>query len=76
MRGRIFTVASVWIGRPLFSISIVTRPVWPSRLIEATLPTSTPAMRTGDFEWMFTAELNWALSRKPCLNGMCLVKPK
>ena len=35
-------------GRAI-SISIVTRPVLPSRLIDVTLPTLTPAMRTGDF---------------------------
>ena len=62
MRGRIFAVASAWIGSPRDSISIVTSPVLPSRLIEETLPTSTPAMRTGDFEWMFTAVLNCGLA--------------
>ena len=37
IRGRIFSVASEWIGRPCDSISIVTRPVLPSRLIERDL---------------------------------------
>ncbi len=58
IRGLIFSVASEWIGSPRDSISIVTRPVLPSRWIEVTLPTSTPAIRTGDLEWMFTAVAN------------------
>ena len=76
MRGLIFSVASVWIGRPLGSISMFTRPALPSRWIEVTVPTLTPAMRTGDLGWMLTAVVNTAFRRKPCLNGMCLVKPK
>ncbi len=62
IRGRIFTVASLWIGRPRFSISIVTTPVLPSSLTEETLPTSTPAIRPGDLEWMLIAEANTACS--------------
>ena len=62
MRGRIFSVASEWIGRPRDSISIVTSPALPWRLIELTLPTSTPAMRTGDLGWMLSAVANSALS--------------
>jgi hypothetical protein len=56
------SVASEWIGRPRDSISIVTSPALPSRLTERTLPTSTPAIRTGDFGWMFTAVANTAFS--------------
>ena len=32
---------------------MLTRPVLPSRWIELTWPTLTPAMRTGDLGWMF-----------------------
>ncbi len=55
---------------------MVTRPTLPSRLIEETEPTVTPAIRTGDFGWMLTAVANTAFSRKPCLKGMYFVKPK
>jgi hypothetical protein len=63
MRGRIFSVASEWIGRPLDSISIVTMPALPSRLMELTAPTFTPAIRTGDLGWMFWADANTAFRR-------------
>ena len=76
IRGRIFMVASEWIGRPRFSISMLTRPVLPSRLRPVTLPTSTPAIRTGALVLMLRAVANTAFRRYPCLNGMCLVKPK
>ena len=69
-------MASSRIGSPLDSISIVTRPVFPSRLIEVTWPTLTPATRTGDFGLMFWAEANSAWIVYPCLNGIFLVKPK
>ena len=52
MRGRILTVASLWIGSPSSLISIVTS-AWsvPSlRSTDLTLPTLTPAIRTGEFE--------------------------
>ncbi len=55
---------------------MVTTPVLPSRFTEVTVPTLTPAMRTGDLGLMLTAVPNTAFKRKPCLNGMCLVKPK
>ena len=50
MRERIFAVASLWIGRPFSSTSIVTSTVLePSlRSTFTTLPTFTPAMRTGE----------------------------
>ena len=76
IRARILSVASRWIGRPPFVISIVTTPVLPTRSIELTVPTSTPATRTGDLGLMFTAVEKTPFRRKPCLNGMCLVKPK
>ena len=49
-RGRIFMFASLWIGRPSFSISIVTLAivVFGSRSTAVTLPTLTPAIRTGE----------------------------
>ena len=78
IRGRIFIVASLWIGRPLSLISIVTTaaslPGLPSILV--TLPTLTPAMRTGEFLRIEFDDWKTALTRKPCVNGMCLVKPK
>ena len=64
---------------PCSSISIVTTaasvlPGLPSIL--ATLPTLTPAMRTGEFGRIELADWKTALTRKPCVNGMCLVKPE
>ena len=59
MRGRIFIVASRWIGRPLRSIRIVTTAACaPSSAwaIRVTLPTSTPAIRTGAFVRMSFAD--------------------
>ena len=50
IRGRTFSVASVWIGRPLRCIAIVTTTVLPfPRSTFVTLPTFTPAIRTGEF---------------------------
>ena len=49
-------------------------PGWPSTL--TTLPTFTPAMRTGEFLRIEFDDSNTALTRKPCVNGMCLAKPK
>ena len=78
MRGRIFAVASVCSGSPDFSISIVTtalsEPSWPSTVL--TLPTSTPAIRTGEPGRRLLADSNTALTRWPCVNGMSLVKPR
>jgi hypothetical protein len=51
MRGRILSSASSWIGRPCSSISIVTVAPSPPPSIGSTvltMPTSTPAMRTGE----------------------------
>ena len=51
IRGRILAVASAWIGRPLSSIRIVTIAPVPPRSVRSTpvtLPTSTPAIRTGE----------------------------
>ena len=65
-RGRIFSSASSWIGRPFFRISISTRaaPFW--RPVSAstffTLPTSTPAMRTGELGLRLLAVSNTAVS--------------
>ena len=52
IRGRIFSRASRWIGRPFLSIFIVTSvsvESSPSGSTFETLPTSTPAIRTGEF---------------------------
>ena len=64
IRGRIFAVASLWIGRPLSLISIVTTAasVPACRSILVTLPTLTPAMRTGEFSRIEFADSNTALS--------------
>ena len=40
------------------------------------MPTSTPAIRTGEFGRIEFADSNCALTWKPCVNGMSLVKPK
>jgi hypothetical protein len=66
MRGRIFSWASLWIGRPFLSISIFTRAALPSpgaRWMALTLPTLTPAIRTGEFLRIEFAEAKTALSR-------------
>ena len=41
-----------------------------------TLPTSTPAIRTGELGRIEFADSNCALTWKPLVNGMSLVKPK
>ena len=56
IRGRIEAKAFSWIGRPVSSTVKVTVVASPSRSEEITLPTSTPAIRTGDFSAML-AEL-------------------
>ena len=48
IRGRIAAKASSWIGRPLSSTVKVTVVASPSRSVAITLPTSTPAIRTGE----------------------------
>ena len=65
MRGRIFSCASLWIGSPFFSISISTRAAVEFPPIGSTfftLPTSTPAMRTGERGLRLFAELKVAVS--------------
>ncbi len=79
MRGRIFRCASSWIGRPFSSSSIVTRapPVAPSTASTfLTLPTSTPAIRTGEFGFRLLAVRKTASSSYGFANGLALVKPK
>ena len=48
IRGRIAAKASSWIGRPSPLTVKVTVVASPSRSVEMTLPTSTPAIRTGE----------------------------
>ena len=65
MRGRILNCASECSGRPLSWICIVTSaPLspWCARSIFVTLPTSTPAIRTGDALRRLFALLNAALT--------------
>ena len=77
IRGRIFSVASVWIGRPFrFDFHVHHAGVALALDRGDLARRSRPAMRTGDLGWMLTAVANTAFRRKPCLNGMCLVKPK
>ena len=56
IRGRIAAKASSWIGRPAPLTVKVTVVASPSRSVEITLPTSTPAIRTGELRAML-AEL-------------------
>ena len=78
MRGRIFSSASLWIGSPASFISIVMTalfvPSWPS--IFFTVPTFTPAMRTGEFSRIEFADGKTALNSKPRENGRFFVKPR
>jgi hypothetical protein len=73
MRGRILSCASLWIGRPVFSISIVTfaAPL-PSGIGSTflTTPISTPAMRTGDFGLRLLADLKVAVNVYGWRNGL------
>ena len=64
MRGRILAVASSWIGSPASSISIVSRAalVPSTGSIVLTLPTSTPAIRTGELGRIEFADSNCAWS--------------
>ena len=61
-RGRIVIVASLWIGRPSSSIVNVTSAMFPCELTLVTLPTLTPAIRTGDFGFRVVAFSNVAWS--------------
>ena len=73
MRGRIFSWASLWIGSPDLLISIVTvaAPRPPGRPVtRSTLPTSTPAIRTGDFGCRLFAFWKTALSLYGWANGL------
>jgi hypothetical protein len=65
MRGRIAAKASSWIGRPEPSTVKVTVVLSPSRLAEMTLPTFTPAIRTGELVAMFAEFANVALTSYP-----------
>jgi hypothetical protein len=78
MRGRIFAVASSWIGSADFlSSSVTTASSVPSLASTfLTLPTATPAIRTGEFSRSELADSNVALTRKPCVKGMSFVKPR
>ena len=79
IRGRIFNRASRWIGSPRSCILIVTSEAVespPTGLTSATLPTSTPAIRTGEFTWIALALSNTALNRYGSVNGMSLANAK
>ena len=78
MRGRIFSVASRRSGSPFSSIASVTTalslPSSPSTRL--TLPTSTPAIRTGESGRRPFADWKTAFTSYPRVNGMSLVKPR
>ena len=78
MRGRTLAVASSCSGSAESLSSIVSSAALePSTPVtDLTLPTSTPAIRTGELGRIEFADSNWALTWKPCVNGMSLVKPK
>src|SRR3954447_1108064 len=79
MRERTLSWASRWIGRPLSLISMVTSaPALPSLngSTLVTLPTSTPAIRTGDLGLRLLAVAKAALSSYGWANGLSLVNPK
>ena len=65
IRGRISAKASLWIGLPAPLTVKRTTVASPSRSAVITLPTSTPAMRTGEFLEMFTPFEKVALSSYP-----------
>src|SRR6185437_13451595 len=78
-RGRILSCASVWSGSPSFFTDIVTRaaPRPPGRpLTESTVPTFTPAMRTGDFGCRLFTFWKTAENLYGCENGLNRVKPQ
>ncbi len=78
IRGRIFALASTCSGSAASSSSSTTfalsLPSTPSTAL--TLPTSTPAIRTGELGRIELADSNCALTRNPCVNGMSFVNPK
>ena len=80
MRGRIFARASSWIGRPALPMVIVTmRGVAARREAGSTfvtLPTSTPAMRTGEPFLRLLEDSKAALISYCGLNGIDLVNPR
>ena len=70
-------MASLWSGSPDLLTSIVTRaaPLPPGRpCTESTLPTFTPAIRTGDFGWRLFTFWNTAENVYGCENGFVRVK--
>ena len=76
MRGRIFSSASSWIGRPLSSISIVTLAASSPASTASTFvtfPTSTPAIRTGERVLMLFASWKYAVSSYGFANGFACV---
>ncbi len=79
MRGRILARASSWIGRPALPTVIVTITAslpLPARSTFLTLPTSTPAIRTGEPFLRLLEDSNAALISYCGLNGIDLVKPR
>ena len=79
MRGRILSSASLWTGSADSFTSIVTSETVASSSaasIFVTLPTSTPAMRTGELSCRLLVVSNIAFSSKGWVNGFCFAKPK
>ena len=79
MRGRILAVASVCSGRPSSSIcstTIAASAPSSAGLTSLTLPTSTPAIRTGEPGRIDLADWKTALTSNGRVNGMSLVKPR
>ncbi len=79
-RGRILSVASSWMGSPASLISISTRA--PPLLLPGTiavtfltLPTSTPAMRTGELGLRLLAVSKTPVSLYGFAKGLAFVKP-
>ncbi len=73
IRGRISTWASSWIGCPESSTVKVTSETSPTLRVLTTLPTLTPAIRTGESLRMLAAFSNTALSSYSEVNGSDLV---
>ena len=68
-----------WIGRPpsfTFIVTTVASESSPAGSIFDTLPTSTPAIRTGELRPMFWAFANMALSSNGLVNGTSFEKAK
>ena len=79
IRGRIFMVASSWMGRPVSLISIFTTaaPLSPlTASTSVTLPTSTPAIRTGELGLRLLTVSKAAVSSYGLANGLAFVNPK